>query len=195
VERPEGVKIGGCFVAAILIVSFASRVGRSLELRVTELTFDPAAERILDEVGSGPIRIIANEPDSRDRDEYVLKEREERTSSHIPDNDPVIFLEVTRTDPSDFENALHVEGERRHGYQVLKVAAPSVPNGIAATLLAIRDRTNTLPHVYFEWTEGNPLWQLLRYLIFGDGEVAPVTREILRQAEPTRTRRPVVHVA
>lgn len=48
---------------------------------------------------------------------------------------------------------------------------------------------------YFEWTEGNAVLNLLHYLIFGVGEVAPVTRELLRQAEPARDRRPVVHVA
>jgi hypothetical protein len=48
---------------------------------------------------------------------------------------------------------------------------------------------------YFEWTEGNAVLNLLHYLIFGVGEVAPVTRELLRRAEPARDRRPVVHVA
>lgn len=53
----------------------------------------------------------------------------------------------------------------------------------------------TPPHGYFDWIEGNPIRHLLRYLFFGVGEVAPVTRETLRAAEPDPDRRPVIHVA
>jgi len=69
-----------------------------------------------------------------------------------------------------------------------------VPNAIAALLLHIRDQTGSIPHVYFEWTEGNPVIALLWFLLFGEGDIAPVTREVLRKAERDPERRPVVHV-
>jgi hypothetical protein len=79
-------------------------------------------------------------------------------------------------------------------YRVLTLQSSTVPNALAALLLHVRDETNRVPHIYFEWTEGNPLANLLRFMLFGVGEVAPVTREVLRQAEPERSRRPRVHV-
>jgi hypothetical protein len=73
-------------------------------------------------------------------------------------------------------------------------AAPPSQMRWAALLLTVRDCTDRLPHIYFEWTEGNPAANLIRFLIFGVGEVAPVTREVIRRAEPDRDRRPHIHV-
>jgi hypothetical protein len=194
-ERPEGVRIASVFIAAILLVSLASRFARSFELRVTEVTFDKTAQLFLRDVARRSIRLVANEPDSRDRAEYSDKLRQVTRDNDLTDPNDVIFVEVTLTDPSEFASQLHVTGEVQHSrYRVLTFSSSSVPNALAALVLAVRDETDRLPHIYFEWTEGNPAANLIRFMFFGVGEVAPVTREIIRRAEPNRDRRPHVHV-
>jgi hypothetical protein len=196
IERPDGVKIASFFIAAILVTSLVSRVTRATELRVTEVELDATAQRFIEEAaGKGELRIIANEPNARDLLEYLEKEHAERLRHQIPPDDPVLFLEVTVADPSEFEARLQVSGEERHGYRILRMESSAVPNAIAAVLLHLRDLTGTRPHIYFDWTEGNPVAHLVRFLVFGSGEVAPVTREVLREAEPDLDQRPFVHVA
>jgi hypothetical protein len=195
IERPDGLKIAIFFILAIIIVSLVSRAARSIELRTTAVDFDETAEHWIDKFGKrGNIRFIANHPDERNTREYILKERREREASHIPHRDPVIFLEVTVRDPSEFASQVRVTGEEISGFRVLRAEGTAIPNTIAAVLLAIRDRTGKQPHAYFGWAEGNPLKYLARFIFFGEGDIAPTTREILRQAEPDPTRRPVVHV-
>ena len=41
----------------------------------------------------------------------------------------------------------------------------------------------------------NPVTNILRYLVFGEGSIASVTREVLREAEPNVHQRPIVHIA
>ncbi|MEU6403201.1 amino acid transporter [Streptomyces sp. NPDC046985] len=195
-ERPDGVKIGACFIAGIILVSLLSRLARAFELRVTSVTLDPMAERFVRDMANRKIRLIANEPDQRDKAEYRDKIEQTRTDNDITDPEDFIFVEVTITDPSDFEGSLTVHGEVLHDrYRVLTMESPTIPNALAALLLTIRDETGRIPHMYFEWTEGNPFHNFLRFFLFGHGEVAPVTREVLREAERDPARRPRVHTA
>ena len=195
-ERPEGLKIASFFILTIVATSFMSRVWRTTELRVGRVELDDAARgfvRELAEKGS-EIRIVANRRDAGDAAEYRLKEREKRQDNHIPTRDPVLFLEVTPGDASEFSGVLQVSGVDVEGYRVLRAESPAVPNAIAALLLHLRDTTGRLPHAYFGWSEGNPLKYLFKYVAFGEGDTAPVTREILRRVEPDSERRPAVHV-
>ncbi len=193
-ERPDGVKIGGFFIAAIVAVSIVSRLVRAFELRATQVRFDPTAQMFLRDCARRSIRLVANEPDARDRDEYSQKLRQIVEDNDLPDASDVIFVEVTVTDPSDFASVLDVRGQVLHGgFRVLALESPAVPNALGALLLQVRDTTGVRPHIYFEWTEGNPALNFLRFLLFGVGEVAPVTREVLRRAEPDPRRRPHVH--
>ena len=194
-DNPNGLKMAAGFFVMIVVVSLISRVMRSMELRATEVDFDEAAERFIQEAAQhGTLRLIANHPDERNSREYLLKEREEREASHIPRGDPVLFLEVSVRDASDFEGTVKVRGEQIGPFRVLLVDSASIPNGIAAALLAIRDCTGKRPHAYFGWTEGNPLKYLGRFIFFGEGDIAPVTREILRQTDPNPKSRPAIHV-
>ncbi|MER5686918.1 amino acid transporter [Streptomyces sp. NPDC002205] len=195
VERPDGIKIASLFIIAILLTSSASRVHRAFELRAAAVTFDEDAVRLIDEAAAaGPLRIIANEPQEHSRVAYRAKEYSQREQTHIPDGRPVLFLEVFIQDSSDFTAAVAVHGDEKHGVRRLRMESAVVPNTIAAVLLELRNRTGEVPHAYFNWTEGHPVSQLLRFLVFGEGEVAPVTREVLRRAEPDPARRPRIHV-
>ncbi|PJM96512.1 APC family permease [Streptomyces sp. CB01373] len=194
IERPDGVKIGACFITGIVLVSLMSRLARSFELRVTSVTLDGMAERFVRDIASRKIRFIAKEPERQDKAEYRDKIEQIRSDSDIPLTEDFVFVEVTVTDPSEFEAGLTVCGEVRHDrYRVLAMESASVPNALAALLLHVREMTGRTPHIYFEWTEGNPFANFLRFFLFGQGEVAPVTREVLREAEPDRAKRPRVH--
>ncbi|MEU0855388.1 APC family permease [Streptomyces griseofuscus] len=194
IERPDGVKIGACFIVGIILVSLLSRLARAFELRVTSVTLDPLAERFIRDMASRKMRFIANEPGHRDKAEYRDKIEQIRADNDMPEQEDFVFVEVTVTDPSEFEAGLTVRGEVLHErYRVLTLESASIPNALAALLLHVRDVTGCTPHIYFEWTEGSPFANFLRFFLFGQGEVAPVTREVLREAEPDRDRRPRVH--
>ncbi|HKP87489.1 MAG TPA: amino acid transporter [Blastocatellia bacterium] len=194
-ERPEGIKIASFFIGAIILTSLVSRVYRTTELRVEKVDLDEAAEKFIEEASKkGEIRIIANRRDFGTVQEYEFKEREKREDNHIPPEAPVLFLEVKVCDASDFSDTLKVKGCDVDGYKVLRAESAAVPNAIAAFLLHIRDKTGKLPHAYFGWSEGNPLSYLFKYVAFGEGDTAPVTHEVLRQAEEDPERRPAIHI-
>jgi hypothetical protein len=193
-ERPEGIKIASWFIATIIVTSLISRVLRSTELRIERVDADPAAQRFIRSAGSAPVRLLAIRPGDGRRESYENKMREARESHHLPEDQQVLFLEVSPGDVSDFAGTLKVSGADVGGYHVLRSTSPAIPNAIAALLLYIRDETGQIPHAYFGWTEGNPIAYLLKFLAFGEGDTAPVTREVLRQSEPNPLRRPRIHV-
>jgi hypothetical protein len=193
IQRPEGIHIATFFISAILLISFVSRVVRSTELRERKIVFDDTAERFIQEAADlKVIRVVAHRPGYYS--DYTKKERQARETHNITSGQ-ILFLEVTLSDASEFStDVLYVHGVEVGTHKILRCESPAVPNAIAAVLLHIRDKTGVVPHLYLGWTEGNPVSYILKYLFFGEGETAPVTREILRQYEPEPHMRPRVHV-
>lgn len=193
-EKPDGVKIASCFILGVIVISFISRARRSFELRATTVHLDDAAYAMIKDAEA--LHFIAREPKdaSNAEERYTQKTMHAHFANHLPEHIRPFFIEVYVDDSSDFEGHLEVHGVRRGQHRILQVHSSNVPNTIAAVLLHLRNKTGTMPHVYFRWTEGNPIQNMMKYLLFGQGEVAPVTREVLREAEPDPTKRPWVHV-
>ena len=197
IERPEGIKIASFFIIAIVVTSLISRLWRTTELRAESIELDETARRFVDEASKGEkIHIIAHRHrrTTDDPEEYANTEQDQREDNNVPEDIPILFLEVDVDDPSEFEEVLKVRGVEVGNYKVLRTESPVVPNAIAAFLLYLRDTTSKEPHCYFGWTEGNPIVYLFRYVLLGEGDIAPVAHEVLREAEPDRKRRPAIHV-
>lgn len=116
-----------------------------------------------------------------------------RRDNHLTPDQPVIFLEVEISDASDFAAPVSVAGSRVGQHRILHATGTSVPNVLAAVLLRVRGDGGEPPHVYFEWSERPPGINALRFLLAGEGDIAPLTHEVLRRAEPDALRRPQVH--
>jgi len=192
-EKPEGLQIALFFIFSIVVVSFSSRAARSLELRIGTVELDPKALELIENSRGDNVRLLAHRPGGSD---YESKEEESRiTHTFEQDEGEFIFLEIMQADPSQFlDEILEVSGHEHGKYKILRCHSPAIPNAIAALLLDVEKKTGKTAHVYMGWTEGNPFSYILKFIFFGIGETAPLTREILRRQEPDPRKRPKVHV-
>lgn len=194
-ERPEGLHIASFFIGTILATSIISRAIRSLELRIQEVVLDPIAlQFVKDSIRqTDQIDLLAHRPGGMD---YRNKEEETRKVHRLTHSEAeFIFLEVAVSDASEFMgDCLEVKGIEVDGRKIFRCHSPAIPNAIAAIMMHLRDETGKIPHAYFGWTEGNPLAYVFKYIFLGEGETAPVTREILRELEKDPDKRPRIHV-
>jgi hypothetical protein len=193
-ERPDGLKIASIFIAAIVAVSITSRAMRSTELRVGEVKLSPKAQDFLSSFGEHPVRIIAHRPDKRVVEEYDRKEKQAREDHSLDNEEQVVFLEMVQGDASTFADDIDVRGVKIGPHRILRCTVPAIPNAIAAILLKAQETSGRISHAYFGWTEGNPISYVLKYIFLGEGDTAPVTREVLRRTVKDPEKRPRIHV-
>ena len=194
-ERPEGLKISSFFIAAIIGVSLVSRAMRSTELRVDDVLLSAAATKMLSEGEDDVIRIIPRQPQpetAEDLDQVVALVR----STYGLGPEAVFhFLEVERTDSSEFCQCLDVDARLVGSHKVLYARSPVIGNSIAALLIHLESTTGRVPHAYFKWKEGNPVINMLRFVFLGEGDAAPITHEVVRRAIRDVQHRPIIHVS
>ena len=195
-ERPEGLKISCIFIFTMIFTSLVSRAFRSTELRITGVELDPQAQAFVAESAHKTIRLIAWKPrntSGKDREQAKAELREIYGLSH---DAPIYFVEVERGDTSDFTEYLQVHGIREgsQSYPPCQERRRSpIPSPRCSS--TCKQATGCIPHVYFHWTDVNPVINVMRYIFLGEGDTAPLTHEVLRRAIKDPAQRPVVHVS
>ena len=197
IERPDGIRIAGFFILVMLLVSIASRVRRSFQLRADSVVFDELAYKILrDEVATQhQLLLIGHDNRTGGASDYATRIQQERVLGRIPDGMDALVVEVKVKDSSNFEEDLTVRGFEEFGFRILRIESNAVPNALAAALLAMRNEFGVVPDIYFRWSEGNPVANMLKFWIVGHGDIAALTREVLRESEPNTINRPRVHAS
>ncbi|HVL12707.1 MAG TPA: amino acid transporter, partial [Gemmata sp.] len=193
-EKPDGIKIAAFFILTILVTSFVSRYRRSRELRFAGFRIpDPAAQLMWDTIRHLELTILV--PHRPGRRSLASKESQIRREHRIPRDLTIVFVEVELADASDFVNEPVMNITHEEGRFVIKISgAASIAHTLAALALEMA-KVGRPPEIHFGWTDDSPVSGTLGFLLFGEGNVPWMVRDLIRRAEPDETRRPVIIIA
>ena len=193
-EKPDGIKIAGFFIFTILITSFWSRWARSRELRFAGFKIpDPETKLMWDAIRDLELSILV--PHRPGRRSLANKEGQIRREHRIPRDLMIVFVEVELDDTSDFVNEPELRVLQEEGRYVVKITgAASIAHTLAALALEMA-KVGRPPEVHFGWTDDSPVSGTLGFLLFGEGNVPWMVRDLIRRAEPDEARRPLIIIA
>ena len=193
IERPGGMKIASCFILAIMVSSLWSRTMRSTELRFTGFRYKNDESHFLwDSMRhlEFPI-LVPHRPGGRDLAE---KEQSIRKEHHFTADDPIVFIEVERGDVSEFYQSPVLEVIQEGGRIILRFGkVASIPHVIAAVGLEL-SKTGRPPEIHFGWSDESPLAANVGFVLFGEGNVPWMVRELIRKAQADPAKQPRVIV-
>jgi len=194
IEKPDGIKIAAFFIMTILLTSFISRIVRSRELRFQGFHIPDIESKLMwDTIKHLELSVLV--PHRPGRRSLASKETAIRREHRIPRDIMIIFVEVELLDPSEFIQEPWLEIQQHEDRFVMRITRTS---SIAHTLAAVAldmAKVGRPPEIHFGWTDDTPWSGILGFLLFGEGNVPWMVRELLRKAEPDPERRPFIVVA
>lgn len=193
-EKPVGLRIAIWFIAVIMVTSFASRIMRSRELRFAGFKVDdPESKLLWDTIRHLDLTVLV--PHRPGRRSLASKEASIRREHRIPRDLMVVFVEVELADASEFDPQPVIHVRQEQGRYVLKVTgAASIAHTLAALSLEMA-KVGRPPEIHFGWTDETPWSGTLGFLLFGEGNVPWMVRELIRRAEPEPDKRPLIIIA
>ncbi|MBA4190692.1 MAG: amino acid transporter [Planctomycetaceae bacterium] len=193
-EKPDGIKIAAFFIVTILATSFWSRWARSRELRFAGFKIPDAGSQLMwDTIRDLDLTILV--PHRPGRRSLASKEAQIRREHRIPRDLMIVFVEVEVVDASDFVNEPVLRIEQEEGRYVMKITgAASISHTLAAVALEMA-KVGRPPEIHFGWTDESPVSGTLGFLLFGEGNVPWMVRDLIRRAEPDESKRPIIIIA
>lgn len=190
-ERPDGIKIAACFIVAVLILSFASRLSRSTEMRFDGFAFvDGTSKFLWDSLKhlEFPV-LVPHRPGRRGLSE---KEQQIRVQHRLPPEVPVVFVEAELGDPSDFGHVPLLEVIETEGKFIIRITrCVSIAHAVAAAALEL-SAFGKPPEIHFGWSDESPLAASFGFLLFGEGNVPWMVRALINKEQPDPERQPRV---
>ncbi|MDZ4821538.1 MAG: amino acid transporter [Planctomycetota bacterium] len=191
IERPDGIKIASFFIIAIVVASFGSRLMRSTELRFAGFEFADDTSRFLwDSLKhlEFPV-LVPHRPGGR---QLARKEQSIRAAHRLGPEIPIVFIEAEVGDPSEFQQHPLMQVHEEEGRFVISVQRCVSVAHVIATIALECSRVGKPPEIHFGWSNESPLAASFGFLIFGEGNVPWMVRELIRRAQPDDSRQPKV---
>jgi hypothetical protein len=185
----EGLKIAFWFILAIVLSSLFSRAIRTTELRFEGFDFKDEQSKLLWECMED-LHIPILVPHRPGRRSLAEKEQLIRQGHRLTPDNYVVFIEAKLGDASDFYQRPLLEVIQEEGRFILRITrCVSVSHLIAAVALELC-REGHIPEIHFGWSDENPLSANLNFILFGQGNIPWMVRELIRKAEPNPERQP-----
>jgi hypothetical protein len=191
IEKSIGLVIASGFILAIVLSSIVSRFMRSKELRFVGLDFVDAQSHFLWDsmrMLEFPV-LVPHRPGSRG-----IREKEEsiRKEHRLGPEIPVVFIEANLGDASEFYQTPLLEVIQEEGVFILRInRCVSIAHTIAALALEL-SKAGTPPEIHFGWSDASPMAANIGFLLFGEGNVPWMVRELILDAEPDPAKQPRV---
>jgi len=192
-ERPDGIKIASCFIVAILVSSFYSRLMRSTELRFQGFAFADDQSRFMWDALKHlefPV-MVPHRPGNRDLAEKdaIIRQRH-RLGPEVP----IVFIEAELGDTSEFQMQPLMKIREEEGRFVIGVQRCVSIAHVVAIIALECSKVGNPPEIHFGWSNESPMAASFSFLLFGEGNVPWMVQELIRKAEPDPARQPQVFI-
>lgn len=190
----SGLEIALAFATGIMVTSAFSRWFRSTELRWQGFDFFDDASRFgWERCCAHDFQILVpHRPGlhTRSQKEQAIRERH-----RLDAKTPIILVEVELGDPSEFYQRPLLRVFAEDGVDVIQVSRCASVSHVLAAIALQMSRIGRPAELHCGWSDESPVAANLNFLLFGEGNVPWMVRELIHRAEPDPDRRPLIIIA